>query len=423
MPIKDSKFSITKEKVFIFFLLFLSVEFLPFLASVAQTTPLCYFLCILLIPFSLKKIEFTPILKLLITYILYALLITLFYFAKEIFSNSLDVVSLRLVNFIRQIVALLLGLLLFITIRKVIQQIGIEVFLRYAIYSIIPISGYILIVDIPEYILEGDSSYRIMGYFSEPSHCSEFIVLIVFGSMYLYTGLEKKMLSNKKLFFFFIIGLLIIILSSSGTGLIRLILLIMGIVIFEDSKKFKIIFLSAMTLVFIGIGYFFYASPESYLTHLLVSISIDKDQSASFVDRYYSFIGPISNIFESKISIGYGLGGDSIYYKEFYPNQFIELIKLVKDGGFNIVSFWGKILVYTGIAGMIIWGVIVFKAFSIIKKIKPYYKIGAILFCIFIYGFVGSGAFLLVYIWFWLAVVDFIYISKSKKITETGESN
>jgi len=162
------------------------------------------------------------------------------------------------------------------------------------------------------------------------------------------------------------------------------------------------------------------------LARVLSDLQDSKDDIASFVDRFYSFVGPISHLFISKVSIGYGLGGDTIYYKEFYPNEFIEIVKLVKDGGFNIVSFWGKILVYTGFIGMIIWFRIIIKAFRVIKNKFPFYKISAVLFSIFIHGFIGSGAFLFVHTWFWLAFIDSINLRNllnNNKIVHDNHQN
>ncbi len=396
------------EKLFI---LMLSIESLPFLSSLAQTTPLIYFFCLLFAPIYFEKIYITPLFKILIFFILFAVAITAIYFVKENINGDSKVISLRVINFSRQFVALILGLCLFICIRNILLTCGSEFVLRYCIYSIIPIFIFVVLVDIPLYLIS-PNVYRIKSYFSEPSHLSEFVVQIIFACMYVYNGLQNKIISNKWMVIYFVLGLVLLALTSSGTGFIRFFLLIAGVIIFEDNKKLKAAFFLLMVIIGAILFWYFSKNSETYLSTIVVSLPESKDETGSFVDRFYSFFGPVSKIFESNTALGYGLGGDTIYYNDFYPSEFIEIVKLVKDGGFNIVSFWGKILVYTGIAGVIIWLVIIVLSFKIIKRVKPYYKIGAVLFGIFFHGLIGSGAFLLVHTWFWLAFVDYVYINK-----------
>ena len=417
--VKNSRYSLDK-----IFLLLLSFESLPFLGAIAKTTPLVYFFVLLFLPFYTRPLKLTPILKGLILYLFFATVVTVIYFIVELFKGDSEVLTLRALNFLRQFSAYSLGLMLFIILRKIFLKLDYEIVLRYCIYAIIPISIFSFLIDIPFFIVD-PNEYRIQSYFSEPSHLCEYLVQIIFASIYIYLGLPNRKLSKSKLALFFILGLILMALTSSTTGFIRFFLLLIGIILFENNKYLKIAFFFFMFFLCVGGFYYYTQIADTYLARVLTDLQDSKDDIASFVDRFYSFIGPISHLFISKVSIGYGLGGDTIYYKEFYPNEFIEIVKLVKDGGFNIVSFWGKILVYTGFIGIIIWIVIIIKALRIIKNEIPFNKIAAVLFSIFIHGFIGSGAFLFVHTWFWLAFIDSIYIRNklTKKVIITPNIN
>ncbi|MFY7651355.1 MAG: hypothetical protein ACOVQE_01575 [Chitinophagaceae bacterium] len=390
-----------------FLLLLLSFETLGLPTAIVQTTPPIYLFCIISIPFFLRDTKFTPNLQLLLFFLSYATLLSLGYFFFEIFNSSTAVTSLRIINFLRQFSSLLLGVLLFIVVRRVIENLGIETALRYVIMGIIPIFASFLILDLSNFIAS-PNTYRSQGYFSEPSHLAEYIVQIIFGSIYIYTGLpnHSKKITNYGLLFYAFLGVLLILITSSGTGVIRIILLVLGIFLFETNKQLKRIILAVFLILSMLAALFFYFMQDVYLVNIVSSLPESRDEISSFVDRYYSFVGPFSKSLQSKVLLGYGLGGDSIYFNEFYPNEFIEIVQSVKNGGFSLVSFWGKIYVFTGVIGMLIWGTIIYNAF---KKARIYsftLKIRAIIFSIFIYGFIGGGAFLFVHTWFWLAVLD-----------------
>jgi hypothetical protein len=289
-------------------------------------------------------------------------------------------------------------------LRAVIARVGREVTLRYCIYSILPIAIAVLF-EMRYFFI--DSEYRIKAYFSEPSILAEYLVLILLASVYVYYKSGYNHISKKTLFIFSIVALLVIILTSSGTGLIKLVLFFIGILLFENNSKNKIILLSIGLFTGALIAIYFLTRENNYLVNV-VSVSKDSSESAaSFVDRYYSFIGPISSLFKSLVAVGYGFGGDSIYYNDFYPKNLIEIVQSVKTQEFGIVSFWGKILVFSGFPGLFIWGMIIGQVIKTVRNNRRILlSVAPVLLSIYLSDFIAAGAFLFIHHWFWMAFID-----------------
>ena len=374
------------------------------IGSVAQTTPIIYLFAVLAFPLYAFKVKFTPILTLLSIFFGYSVIITLVYFFREVSLQDSHIVSNRISAALRQGISLLLGIMLFVVLRSVIKRLGKEKVLRYCILSIIPIALFV-VIELPYYI--NYSEYRIKSYFSEPSHLADFLVQMFLGAVFVYSKLNNKVLSNRVLFFLILIALSIMVCTSSGTGFIKLFLFIIGILIFEKSKLLRLgIIIITLMLLVAGV-YYFINNENNYLVKMVVASSGESaDKTASYVDRYYSFIAPISSIFKSNVAVGYGLGGDNIYYSSFYPQELIEIVQSVKLQEFGIVSFWGKILVFTGLPGLLLWGMIIYQLKIAVRKNTLIRNVFPVLFSIYIANFLGSGAFLFVQHWFWMAFID-----------------
>jgi hypothetical protein len=375
------------------------------LASFAQSTPIVYLVALLSIKrYSKLEIKRTLILKSLIFYFLFTLVLTSIFFVFELLSKNDKVINGRLVSAPRQIVSFLLGIFLFVVLRNIFKRVSIKKIVSINLHSVIFIAAWILVFDIPA-ILE-NSEYRTKSYFSEPSLLADYLVVFYFASLYIYIKNQWVYISLKSHILLFSLVIVSLLLAGSGTGFIKLITLIVGIFIFDDNTKFRVYVIALLLLLTLVGTVYFLSLDNSYLINVLVASKENPESTASFVDRYYSFVGPISKIGESLVSIGYGFGGDNIYYKEFYPNEYIELVQTTKSQDFSIVSFWGKILVFSGITGLVIWFFLFMKIYKLSKKSKIVQYILPILFCIVINDFLSGGAFLLVHHWYWLALID-----------------
>jgi len=109
--------------------------------------------------------------------------------------------------------------------------------------------------------------------------------------------------------------------------------------------------------------------------------------------------------------IGFGL--EKLYLNNLYPENVLNVILSVKQSESYLSSFWGKILVYTGISSLLIFLYILVKAIKVSKILKEKrFIMQATIFSIYIYALVGIAPFQSIELWFWLAFLDGLYLNK-----------
>lgn len=374
-----------------------------------QTFPLTHFI---LIPFYskfLSKIVLTPMSKILFFIFTYTTLVSLFLlFYEVIFLDSDE----RIYFFLRQFVSFLLGIIFFIFLRYLfLKHNNQKIFstILKTIYIILPF----VIFDI------ATNASRVMGPFSEPSHLAQYLAFIIIPTIMLH----YRYLSKKNLYLLVFIISIVAVLSFSSTFFIRLFLIFIGLAIFSRSIiiKFLVIFVIALFVLIL-----LYLLPilfeGNYITHMIgITINASTEggqQSGSLIDRGSFFI-MLYQLFSTMnfnimTFIGYGFGGDTLYYTNFIPEE-IAIVILKFKNFYSTTSFAGKIFIFSGIFGFCIYLYFVLITFRVVNKVfnNPYI-IKSILFAVFMYTTFGLGPFTFLEFWFWLAYVDSRYILKRR---------
>lgn len=391
--------------------------FLGLTNSVAQVTPLVIFFAILTFPFYVKKIHFTPILILLILYFLYTMFLSFGYILYEVFNYVDFDLVLRVKSFFRQSASFLMGMLLFLYLREIFVYLDEKVIFKHVLIASVPS----ILISIYQLIFLYSYEYRPHGMASEPSHFAEYMVFIVFSIL-----LMKGVFSDRKsINMLLIIASVIAFMSTfSATGIIRLVLLSIGLVIFVGGVKLRLYFILLLVLILTSSFIFISTNESSYMSVMIFSLYntlVDGTGvfSTSVVDRFFSFVFPLMGLFSSSVFIGYGFGGDSIHYAEYMPPVYSAVVTDIKSFGYSTTSLLGKVLVSSGFIGLFLYMFVFNIAFRLLKNKSQYNAVKAVIFAMLVYGCMGLGVFYAIYIWFWLAFVDSRIIRSKLKLEVT----
>jgi hypothetical protein len=335
-------------------------------------------------------------------------------------SFQLIFVQQNIILFLRILVSVFFGLIALETFEYIFsifdeKQIDKGIFLGYLIiflFSVYEISKGI---------------YRIKSTFTEPAHLGEYIVFIYLP----WFLLRKENIKKANKIFILSSLLLITLLTFSTTTYIRLILFFSSYMLFSVSlkNKIKILILTSLSIAIITFVVF---STENYakgmINYSLTATSLE-EQSVSFVDRFSFWIMMarlgkyVTNVNTFNILFGSGLGNES-NLKYYLQSSIYEKILTAKGTtASKIPNLWGKIYVYGGFIGLLIYLLFYFSLFKDIKKttIDPYKKsiLYSITLSLFLYQSIGNGYFHSLTNWFFLAYI----FSKSSILNYGGQKN
>lgn len=357
----------------------------------------------------LRGVYVTSLLKQVLLFIGIILFISLVNLNVRIYMLTPEDVNIYLYSMIRQIPPLLIGFCIFMFLREIFYYNLYSKMLKIIIHSFI---FWVIIYAILDLFLLGYRAYRFRGPFTEPSHLAESIVLVVLPLALIY----KYKTNLNKIITLTLIGLSFI-LTFSLSGVIYLLLFLFFYFFFTIAKRNVKLFieLSLFSIVFSCLFIFFVKNlPGSrYLILQFLALLSDPTLSPSFVDRS-SFWLSLKNLNLQSLLTGYGLGGESVYYKEIFERDIANIIISVKAHGFMMGSFWGKIIVAGGIWSFIAFASVIVLAYKQIKTLNFLDKnekniIKSVLFTIAITATFTLGPFQKPIIWFWLAFIDGLY--------------
>jgi hypothetical protein len=204
-----------------------------------------------------------------------------------------------------------------------------------------------------------------------------------------------------------------LLLTWSATGIIRVILLFVAILIF--SKKMTTMAKILVVIALCVFGYLLIAGLSSFLrgTYLsnmimatVASLRRGQDIPISFIDRAV-LLFLLENFSMNWQSVfGYGFGGEGIYHDRLLPADIVRQIAANKRFGFSINSLLAKFLVYGGIIGVVLYFITIYNAMRESDKLSEGGILKGIIFSTFLFEFIGMAAFSMTEIWFWLAYVD-----------------
>ena len=138
---------------------------------------------------------------------------------------------------------------------------------------------------------------------------------------------------------------------------------------------------------------------------LLYGSSFDIEQSASILDRYWSFIGPLAYSLEDINIFGYGFGSDTIYWENIFERDIAANLAEVKaEGRPQISSHFSKLLLFGGFFGLSMFWFIFFLQFYNSDRKSIFFGLS-----IFVISFFALAQFHLFLIYFWIAFIGNAY--------------
>jgi len=304
------------------------------------------------------------------------------------FSPIIENFSLRLISTIRQFLSLSLGISCFLMFQDIFLKIEIKYVFKLILFSF----SLVLIICLIQFFY---GKPRIMGFSSEPG---------LFADMLVFYLLPAIIFAIKNRFLKFISGSVFIFLLSLTSSFVGILKFTSVLIINSLSKRNNLILLIITPLILFLI--FLQYVPKYLLTNIeLLKIILDSNfemlyLSASFTDKLFSFIGPITNLNSFNSIIGYGFGSDASHFYTIFP-QDIALVISDTRGILGISSVHGKIILY---GGLLSYSLFITSFIIVLKRPKLPILFKSIIFTILATSTISLTPFMLTYIWFWLAL-------------------
>jgi hypothetical protein len=314
----------------------------------------------------------------------------LFSYLVEISVVTDAVVALRPPTFVRQSVSMALGICTLLMFQDSLRRLSLDVAMRWLVIGATPA----LVVGLVQL---GEGAYRLQGTSSEPSHFADYLAFALIPAVIL----SSFRASLKQLIL--VVSGLLLLLTYSTTGYIKAVTVIIAYFITKRLFARGLLF----TTIICSTGYLWLSLDSENYVQLIFNFisnvyqSTGELASGSLVDRLYGLTGPIAQFSEWRAWVGYGFGGDSVYFNSLFSPEVREIIIETKGVIPSISSLQGKFLLYGGVLGylahLISWRTALVSApvGSMSRAMLP---------AIFLASLFSLGPIFLPYVWMWLAI-------------------
>ncbi len=299
----------------------------------------------------------------------------------------------RMTTAVRQGVSLLMGIASFFMFADAGQRAGLHRCMRWTMLAGIP-TLLLALAQVAQGI------YRVQGFSSEPSHLADMMVLAMFPALLV----ANREAWRRWLWMLPAVGVLF--LTFSTTGFVKAFFAIAAVFVARGQAFRFLAMLPATALV----GYVaLQAFEDNYVYHMLSFmyaryVETGELLGASFVDRFFGLAGPLSLLDQWHTWLGYGLGGDAVYFHQLFDPETAETIRAVKGDVVSIASLQGKILMYGGVWGYAIYA----SAWVCAWRLAPRGHLARIMLpATFAASLFSLGPLFLPYAWLWLAAASF----------------
>jgi len=422
------------EVITFLLLVTLSVEHTP-LPFRAQILPLTSILALAFLPVTVNKLELTSLFKVIMLFVAFVLIHSLFALLIDIV--VLNVGDIRVLAWARQVIALGMGLAVFLVLRRTL----ISSSNRFVVYSIIVgavpaillamlnilwyLTGNALAGDIVTVIRSAlDYSFispaRVSGLSQEPAHFAQYLSIIVIPA----ASIAILTFKNRAFWFIVLCACIVsFIFTFSVTGFVVLMSAILSGILFGPRRElFVVLMIVLLGVTAVGLTLFDNNYAVIQVGRLFGVWSL------SITSRFYGAFGPFMKSFSSYTLLGYGLGGTATHFTDVVP-EFVQsdVASVHWEDMPNLGPLIGRLLAETGLLGLILFTAIIIVCFREISFVSRHasnqteilfikiIRIGIIAYCIGP-GLFGPGSFALPYLWVWLAVVDARYQSCKKSL-------
>ena len=296
--------------------------------------------------------------------------------------------SLRMSTALRQAVSLGLGFSSFLMFQDALIRVGWRAACRWILLGALPSFALCGIQ-----ILQGNP--RVQGFSSEPSLLGDTLVFAFLPAC----GFAKLKVRNRVLLM--IAGAVALLASFSGTGIIKAAFAAIGYSIVKGKiVRGLVLVVCALSLTY-GILLLY---PDNYIFMLFNLFQSFLDTGTlvggSFIDRFFGFFGPVSTLSQPHGWLGFGLGGDTVYFDRIFDEETAAGIRETKNTIASISSLQAKVLLYGGVVGYAFYLAAWWTAWRTTPKSHPARFMIPTAFAASVFSL---GAFFLPYIWLWLA--------------------
>jgi hypothetical protein len=297
--------------------------------------------------------------------------------------------SIRVQGMLRQSISMGLGVSTYVMFHDSVNSLGLS---RSAYMTII---GFV--PEIVTGVIQRFQGFeRLVGFSTEPSHFAD---VISFTYIPACLTVSSKWLKRALM----LIGFIMLIGAFSTTGILKSILLVY---LYFSLKNGVLKGVFTVALIAVVVGVLMIIISDNYVIETVNYMWHEYEtsgeiSSASFVDRYFGILGPLSLMKELHGWIGYGFGGDSVYFYEMFDLGTSVAIENVKGNVVSISSLQGKIIMYGGVLGYSIFLSAVRFAYksAVNDKITK-----AALLAVFLSSIFSMGPMFLPYLWLWLSI-------------------
>lgn len=291
---------------------------------------------------------------------------------------------------IRQLASLALGLSSYVMFQDAVLHLGLRASMKWVLRGAIPVLWLAMV----QIALREN---RVEGLSAEPSHFADFLVFTVLpacvaAGLGAFTRLRNLSMSA-----------LALLETFSTTGYIKC----LGIAMAHFSVSGKWFRGILLILAMVGlVTLFFLLFPDNYAVTIVLFIWNNYSATgtlvtASLIDRFFGFVGPLSLMGDWHSWLGYGLGGDTVYFDRMFSPEIADVIRAAKGDIVAISSLQGKMLMYGGVLGyaayLAAW-VVAWRGTrrgDIARVILP---------AVFMASLFSLGPIFLPYVWLWLAI-------------------
>jgi hypothetical protein len=326
-------------------------------------------------------------------YLCYAALCIVAVTMANVIAESFDISgideSLRMSTAFRQAVSLFLGISSFVMFQDALMRIGWR-----------SACSWMILGGLPSFALCGvqmaQGNSRVQGFSSEPS---------LLGDMLVFAYLPACAFANLKLrnrVLLISAGAVTLFASFSGTGILKAAFAAFSYSVVKGKTIIGLIFVVCALVLTYGVLLLY---PDNYIFMLVNLFQSYLDTGTliggSFIDRFFGFFGPVSTLSQPHGWLGFGFGGDTVYFDRIFDAQTAAGIRETKNGVASISSLQAKVLLYGGMLGYGYFLAAWWTAWHATPKSHPARFMIPTAFAASVFSL---GPFFLPYIWLWLAI-------------------
>lgn len=297
----------------------------------------------------------------------------------------------RLITWPRQAISMLLGISSFLMFQDAILRTSIPGSARVILWGCIPS----LLLGATQIVFGAD---RVQGFSSEPSHMAD---MLVFAFLPACAVADAPVRLRRLLA---LLGIALLMATFSTTGFLKALFVVLFYFYLQGQLGRGLLWAIVLAVITFVILSFF---PDNYVFTMFRFIFDIYEQTGqllgvgSFVDRFFGFIGPLSQLGGLHGWLGYGFGGDTVYFDKLFDADTANAIREVKGEIVGISSLQGKILMYGGVAGYLIY----LFAWKLSLAHVPRSHVARVMIpAVFVSSLFSLGPLFLPYVWLWLAI-------------------